>query len=153
MFKARIKEETVKLMSKGAKPECRRAVALAIGLILCSAPALAQGAPSSCVTALSKEFGTNSALRMECTNATDCTFQAPVGNASALALIGAMVKTVEACFTAAGLSVVKEDVMPQGTTRQYGKSGTSEMCAVLISTTTVDLADGLRATCQTIIAR
>ena len=90
---------------------------------------------------------------MECANATDCTFQAPVGNASALALIGSMVKTVEACFTAAGLSVVKEDVVPQGTTRQYGKAGTAEMCAVLISTSMGDLADGLRATCQTGIAR
>ena len=138
---------------KHPKSQCLRVAAVAIGLTLGSAPAFAQSAPASCVTALSKEYGGNSALRMECTNATDCTFQAPVGNASALALIGAMVKTVEACFTAAGLSVVKEDVMPQGTTRQYGKPGTSEMCAVLISTTTVDLADGLRATCQTIIAR
>jgi hypothetical protein len=43
--------------------------------------------------------------------------------------------------------------MPQGTTRRYGKAGGSEICAVLISTTTVDVADGLRATCQTIIAR
>lgn len=153
MFKARIKEEAVTLMSKGAKSECRRAAALAIGLILCSAPALAQSAPSSCVTALSKEFGSNSALRMECTNATDCTFQAPTGNASALALVGAMVKTVEACFAAAGLTVVKEDVVPQGTTRQYGKPGAVEMCAVLISTTMGDLADGLRATCQPVAAR
>ena len=141
------------IMSKGARSESRKAAAIAIGFILCSAPAFAQSAPASCVTALSKEYGTNSALRMECTNATDCTFQAPVGNASALALIGAMVKTVEACFTAAGLSVVKEDAVAQGTTRQFGKPGTSEMCAVLISTTTVDVADGLRATCQTVIAR
>ena len=142
------------IMSKSAKSQSRRAAAVAMGLILVSAPAFAQsGTPASCVTALSKEYGSNSALRMECTNATDCTFQAPAGNASALALIGAMVKTVEACFTAAGLSVVKEDVMPQGTTRQYGKAGGSEICAVLISTTTADVADGMRATCQTAIAR
>ncbi len=141
-------------MSIRAKSACPKAAALAIGLILCPAAAFAQsGTPASCVTALSKEYGSNSALRMECTNATDCTFQAPTGNASALALIGAMVKTVEACFTAAGLAVVKEDAMPQGTTRQYGKAGGSEMCAVLISTTTVDVADGMRATCQTAIAQ
>ena len=124
-----------------------------IGLTLGSASVFAQSAPASCVTSLSKEYGSNSAVRMECTNATDCTFQAPVGNASALALIGAMVRTVEACFMAAGLNVVKEDAMPQGTTRQYGKPASSEMCAVLISTTTVDVADGLRATCQTVIAQ
>lgn len=145
--------KAVKLMSTGAKSECRRAAAVAIGLMLCSAPAFAQGAPASCVTALSKEYGSNPAPRMECANATDCTFQAPAGNASALALIGAMVKTVEACFTAAGLSVVKEDVAPQGTTRQYGRTGAAEMCAVLISTGMGDLAGGLRAACQPVAAR
>jgi hypothetical protein len=143
----------VKITRTGAKSQCLRAAAVAIGLISGSAPVFAQSAPASCVTSLSKEYGANSSVRMECTNATDCTFQAPIGNASALALIGSMVKTVEACFTAAGLTVVKEDAVPQGTTRQYGKPGSSEMCAVLISTTTVELADGLRATCQTVTAR
>lgn len=105
------------------------------------------------MTALGKEYGSNAALRTECTNDTDCMFQAPAGNASALALIGSMVKTVEACFAAAGLSVVKEDVVPQGTTRQYGKAGAPEICAVLISTAMGDLADGLRATCLASVAR
>jgi hypothetical protein len=132
---------------------CRSAAAVLTGLMLCSAPAFAQGAPADCVTALSKTYGTTSSLRVECTNATDCTFQAPSGNASALALIGSMVKTVEACFIAAGLGVVKEDAVPQGTTRQYGKPGAAQMCAVLISTTVGDLADGLRATCQPVAAR
>ena len=147
------RRQAVKITRTGPKSECLRAAAVVIGLTLGSASVFAQSAPASCVTSLSKESGSNSAVRMECTNATDCTFQAPAGNASALALIGAMVKTVEACFIATGLAIVKEDAVPQGTTRQYGKPGSSEMCAVLISTTTVDLADGLRATCQTVTAR
>jgi hypothetical protein len=121
--------------------------------MLWSAPAFAQSSPTACVTALSKEYGSNPALRVECTNATDCTFQAPTANASALALIGSMVKTVEACFTAAGLTVISEEVLPNGTTREYGKAGATEVCAVLISTTMGDLADGLRATCQPVSAR
>jgi hypothetical protein len=122
--------------------------------LLSSAPAFAQGLPSSaCVTALSQEYGGNTAIRMECTNATDCTFQAPIGNASALALIGSMVKKVEACFVAAGLAMTKEDVVPQGATRQYGKAGSAEVCAVLIHTSMGDVADGLRVACQTEIAR
>ena len=141
-------------MTMDAKSVRRRAAAVAVALMLGSVPALAQNAaPASCVTDLSKQYGSTSALRMECTNATDCTFQAPTGNASALALIGSMVKTVEACFTAAGLTVVKEDVMSQGTTRQYGLAGAEQTCAVLISTSVSDLADGLRATCQPVTAR
>ena len=143
----------MKIMSTVAQSRSRRAAAATLGLILFSSTAFAQGAPAFCVTALSKEYSSTSALRMECTNATDCTFQAPPGNASALALIGSMVKTVEACFTAAGLTVVKEDVMPQGTTRQYGLAGAEQTCAVLISTSVSDLADGLRATCQPVTAR
>jgi hypothetical protein len=90
---------------------------------------------------------------MECTSATDCTFYAPIGNASALALIGAMVKKVEACFVAAGLSMVKEDVVPQGATRQYAKPGSPDVCAVLVHTAMGDVADGMRAACQADIAR
>jgi hypothetical protein len=124
------------------------AAAAAIGLILCSTAAFAQSAPASCVTALSAKYGSTPALKMECANETDCTFQAPPANASALALIGSMVKTLEACFTAAGLSMVKEDTVPEGTTRLYGKSSGAEQCAVLIHTGPTNIADAVRATCQ-----
>jgi hypothetical protein len=135
------------------KLESRGVAATLIGLTLCCGAAFAQSMPSSCVMDLNKQYGSTSALRTECKTASDCTFQAPMGDASALALIGAMVKRVEACFAAAGFSVVKEDVAPRGITRQYGKPGAAEMCAVLISTRMGDLADGLRATCQPVTAR
>jgi hypothetical protein len=142
------------IISTGKRLQSWKAAAALVGLMLCSGPAFAQGAASSsCVTALSQEFGGNTAIRMECANATDCTFEAPMGNASALALIGAMVKKVEACFQAAGLTMTKEDVVPQGATRQWSKAGSSELCAVLIHTAMGDVADGLRAVCQTGIAR
>jgi hypothetical protein len=131
-----------------------KAAAFLAGMMLCAAPAFAQSLPSSaCVTALSQEYGGNSALRMECANATDCTFQAPIGNASALALVGSMVKKVEACFLAAGLTMTKEDVVPQGATRQWSRAGSTEVCAVLIHTAMGDVADGLRAACQAEIVR
>lgn len=138
----------MKLMSGHAKSSARRAVAAAIGLILCCTTAFAQGVPASCVTALSAKYGSTPALKMECANQTDCTFQAPPANASALALIGSMVKTVEACFIAAGLTMVKEETVPEGTTRQYGKSGGAEKCALLIHTSPLNIADGMRAACQ-----
>jgi hypothetical protein len=138
----------VKVTSTDARSFRLGAATLGLALALSPVAALSQGMPASCVTELRKEYSTSSALKTECANDTDCTFQAPEGNASALALIGAMVKKVEACFTAAGLAVVKEDAMAGGTTRQYGKSGGSEMCAVLIATGSGGLASGLRATCQ-----
>ncbi len=138
----------MKLISGYAQSCTRRAAAAAIGLILCSTTAFAQSAPASCVTALSAKYGSTPALKMECANDADCIFQAPPANASALALIGSMVKTVEACFTAAGLTMVKEDTLPDGTTRQYGKSGGTEKCALLIHTSPLNIADGMRATCQ-----
>lgn len=124
------------------------AALVALGLAAASQSALAQTSPSSCVTALRSEYGTTSALQSECTNDTDCTFNAPMGNASALALIGTMVKKVEACLTAAGMSMVKEDITTEGTTRQFGMQGSKEMCAVLIATGPGDLANAMRATCQ-----
>ena len=144
----------MKINATFAKTARRSSAIALIGLVLCSAQSFAQStAPAFCVTALSKEYGANTAVQMACANATDCTFQAPIGNASALALIGSMVKTVEACFTASGLSLVKEDTVPQGTTRQYGKTGAPETCAVLISASMGDLADGLRAACVPAAAR
>lgn len=133
---------------KGAGNRRIHAALLALGLAAASQSAFAQTSPSACVTALQTEYGTTSTLRSECTNDTDCTFQAAMGNASALALIGAMVKKVEACFTAAGMTIVKEDVTTEGTTRQFGMQGSKEMCAVLIATGPGDLANGMRATCQ-----
>lgn len=135
-------------MPANTKIGARRTAAAAIGFALCSTTAFAQSAPASCVTALSAKYGSTPALKMECTNPTDCTFQAPVANASALALIGTMVKATEACFTAAGLDMVKEDTVTEGTTRLYGKSGAAGQCAVLIHTSPVNIADAFRATCQ-----
>jgi hypothetical protein len=117
-------------------------------MLLGGQAALAQGSPSACVTALSSEYGSTPALQSTCASDTDCTFQAAEGNASALALIGAIVKKTEACFTAAGMSIVKEATTTEGTTRQYGMQGGKEICALLIATGPGDLASGMRATCQ-----
>jgi hypothetical protein len=138
------------------KPISSRAsrAAAVLLVMLSTSPALAQGSPSSaCVTALSQDYGGTAAIRTECTSAIDCTFQAPIGNASAMALIGAMAKKVEACFVAAGLTMVKEDVEPQAATRRYGNPGSPDVCAVLVHTAIGDLADGLHAACRPEIAR
>lgn len=125
-----------------------RAAAFAVVLLLGAGPALAQASPASCVADLSKEYSANTALRAECPSKADCTFQAAEGNASALALIGAMVKRAEACFTAAGLTITKDDTAAEGTTRYYGTAEKPETCALLIATGTGGVAQGVRTACQ-----
>ncbi len=125
-----------------------RTIGFALGAMIYAGSACAQNAPSSCVSDLQKEYASNAALRSECTKDDDCSFQAPEGNASALALIGAMVKRTESCFATAGLTVSKEDTVPEGTTRYYGTARIAEKCALLIATGAGGVARGMRAACQ-----
>ena len=125
-------------------------LAVAIGLTgaLHCGEVQAEGKPSGCVAALKRDYGSTNALRSECKTGTDCTFQAPPANASALALIGTMVKRTEDCFAAAGLKVSKEETAPGGTTRYYEAAGAAEKCALLIATGLTGIAEGVRAVCQ-----
>lgn len=126
----------------------RAAVAIAaLMMIAGSAPASAQSAPSACVAELKKEYGATAGLESECTSDKDCTFQAPIGNASARALLDAVAKRAETCFTTAGLTLSKEDKQAVGTTRLFNgdKGG---QCAVLISTEAGPVPVGIRTVCQ-----
>ncbi len=128
-----------------------RAVLIAcvgLGLGLTEAGAQAQSKPSACVAELKKAYGATKALRSECHGETDCSFQAPVGNASALALIGTMVKRTQDCYAAAGLEVTKEIRSADGTVRYYGASGAAERCTLLVATSAAEVAEGMRAVCQ-----
>ncbi|WP_088347654.1 MULTISPECIES: hypothetical protein [Rhodomicrobium] len=138
----------MKISATPFKHPGRAAAAFALAAVLGAGGVMAQAAPAACVADLRKEYASSSALRAECPSDTDCTFQAPEGNASALALIGTMVKRAEACFTAAGLKVTKDDTAAQGTTRYYGTADTAEKCALLIAANETGVAQGMRAACQ-----
>jgi hypothetical protein len=121
------------------------AAAIVLALCLPAAGALAKS-PSACIAELQKEYGATPALRSECDGKTDCTFQAPEGNASALALIETIVKRAETCLGEAGLSVTKEE-KAEGVTRYYGAPGASEMCA-LLTAPGAGAPQGVRLACQ-----
>jgi hypothetical protein len=121
-------------------------LSLALAAVTCY-PVQAQGAAPACIAELKKDYGATAGLKAGCDSAKDCTFQAPIGNASALALIDTIAKRAAACFTAAGLKVSKEDKQPVGTTRIF-KGGKNAECAVLVSTPTGGIAQGVRAVCK-----
>ena len=126
----------------------RGTAAFALALMLSAGAALAQAAPAACVADLRKEYSANTALKAECPSDADCTFQAAEGNASALALVGAMVKRAETCFTAAGLKITKDDTAAQGTTRYYGTAEVAEQCVLLIAANEGGIAQGVRTACK-----
>ena len=122
--------------------------ALAAALIIVTGgPALAQGAPASCIAELETQYGAQAGLRAECSGGTDCTFQAPTGNASARALIDVIAKRAEACFTGAGLKLASEEKLAIGTTRHFDGTG-DVRCAVLTAAPTGSPPEGVRAVCQ-----
>jgi hypothetical protein len=122
----------------------------AAGLVLCFwAPgALAQEKGLSCVAELKKEYGSSTALSPTCPGDYDCTFMAATGNASARALVGTIAEKAESCFTAAGLSVSKEEKEGPGTTRYFSEAG-QERCALLIAEPSGSPPEGVRAVCKT----
>ena len=125
-----------------------RTVAVAtLMLISGSAQVWAQSAPSACVAELKKEYGATAGLKSECASDKDCTFQAPIGNASARALLDAIAKRAETCFTSAGLSLSEEDKQGVGVTRLF-TGGEKKQCALLISAPSGEVPDGVRAVCQ-----
>lgn len=128
------------------KRACYSAAALAVALCLPALGALAK-LPSVCVAELQDAYGSNSSLRAECDGKTDCTFQAPEGNASALALIDTIVKRAETCMGQFALSVTKEDKVAEGSTRYYSAPGAAETCALLVATSS-GAPQGVRLSCQ-----
>lgn len=128
----------------------RTLTATCLGLALCVGTvhlAWAQSAPLACIAELKKEYGASAGLKVECDSGKDCTFQAPTGNASARALVDTIAKHAEDCFKSAGLKVSKEDKQPVGTTRLFNGEGEGK-CALLISTPSGDVPEGVRAVCQ-----
>jgi hypothetical protein len=124
-----------------------KAALAAIAMVAAGGPALAQGAPASCIAELETQYGAQAGLRADCSGGTDCTFQAPTGNASARALIDVIAKRAEACFTGAGLKLASEEELAIGTTRHFGGTG-DVRCAVLTAAPTGSPPEGVRAVCQ-----
>jgi hypothetical protein len=110
--------------------------------------ALAQQKGLSCVTELKTEYGASAALSPSCPSDYDCTFMAPTGNASARALVEAIAKKAESCYTAAGLTMSKEQKDGPGTTRYFSEAG-QERCALLIAEPSGPPPEGVRAVCKT----
>jgi hypothetical protein len=123
---------------------------LAGGVGLCMVAgerAVAQDSPAvQCIAAAQERLGGLSFLRAECASRQDCTYQAPIGNASALALITSTAETVEHCWTTAGFTRTDEQRQAQGVIRTYAKPG--ETCKLLLSLSLGTAADGFRAACQ-----
>jgi hypothetical protein len=124
-----------------------KAALAAVAMVAGGGQALAQAAPASCIAELEKQYGAGPGLQASCSGGTDCTFQAPTGNASARALIDAIAKRAEACFIGAGLKLASEETLAVGTTRHFDGTGDAR-CAVLIASPTGLPPEGVRAVCQ-----
>ena len=68
---------------------------------------IAQPPVSQCISDLQAKYETSPAFKITCTSPADCEFEpSKQMNASAMALIDAMAKTVTACWQSAGLTTV-----------------------------------------------
>lgn len=112
-----------------------------------SGAALAQGEPAACISELQAEYGNAAGLSSECASETDCTFQAPTGNASARALIGTIAERAETCFTSAGLNRKSQQTQGIGTTTTFNGEGEGQ-CALLVSTPSGSPPEGVRVVCR-----
>jgi hypothetical protein len=101
---------------------------------------------AQCIASMHRDYGGSPALRGECVSRQDCLYQAPAGNASALALLNAMADRVQECWRAAGLAMTDEQRERQGVIRTYAKPG--ETCKMLLSLSFGAMAYGFRAACQ-----
>jgi hypothetical protein len=123
------------------------AMAAGLGIGAGGTLAVAQDSPAvQCIAAVQARLGGQSFLRAACASRQDCTYQAPIGNASAMALISSSAETVEKCWSAAGLARTDEQREAQGLIRTYAKPG--ETCKLLLSLSLGAVADGFRAACQ-----
>ncbi len=123
------------------------AVAAALAFSLAAGQATAQSGPTACISSLQSEYGATDGLTLDCPSATDCSFLAPPGNASARALIGAIASKATACLTEAGMTLDSEDSQPAGVTREYRGQGEAR-CAVLVATPGGDSPEGVRVICR-----
>jgi len=112
-----------------------------------SGAALAQGEPATCISELQTEYGDAAGLSSDCASETDCTFQAPSGNASARALIATIAERAEACFTSAGLNRKSEQTQGIGTTTTFNGEGEGQ-CAILVSAPSGSPPEGVRVLCR-----
>lgn len=132
---------------------------LACCAIHCTSPAIpyaAGGQAGGCIGEAHEKFGKSIALKSFCRSPSDCEYQAPLLNASALALVNTMAETIQECWRKAGLTLAEQTrASATLSTRRYadptGKSG--ESCEIALSETSGALADGFRAACRTLPAR
>jgi hypothetical protein len=123
------------------------AAGIMLGFGFLAVPAAAQDSPAvQCIAAAQEKLGNLTFLRAACATRQDCTYQAPVGNASALAVLNGAVDTVEGCWRTAGLTQTDEQRERQGVIRTYAKPG--ETCKLLLAMTLGTMADGFRVACQ-----
>lgn len=128
----------------------RRALAMGVvvlGCGFCAGQASAQSSPAAqCIAAIHAALASTPGLRSQCANAQDCMYQAPAGNASAMALVNGMADKLQECWRKAGLAMAQEQRERQGLIRTYGKDG--ETCKLLLSVSPGTTADGYRANCK-----
>jgi hypothetical protein len=134
---------------RNAPMSASRALAMgvvALGWCLASGPASAQVSPAAqCIASIHAALGSTPGLRSQCANAQDCMYQAPAGNASAMALVSGMADKLQECWRKAGLAMAQEQRERQGLIRTYGRGG--ESCKLLLSISAGTSADGYRAAC------
>lgn len=123
--------------------------AICAGVLLRPAPGAAQAASgTTCIVELHRQYAASSALRASCDSEADCLYQAPIGNASAVALLLSMIGRVEACWREAGFVQSEEEREPQGTVlRTYGGPG-GAVCKLRLSFLLGQMPSGFRAACQ-----
>ncbi len=128
------------------------AIILALGLGCPGEPAAADDtAAVQCIAATQEKLGGLNFLRASCTSRQDCTYQAPTGNASAIALLNGAADTVQTCWRSAGLTQTESSAKVQGVIRTYARPG--ETCKLLLAMTLGSMAEGFRAACQSDTAR
>jgi hypothetical protein len=109
---------------------------VAVLSIVTMAASIAQSPVSQCISHLQAKYGTSPALKVTCTSQADCEFEpSQPMNASAMALIDAMAKTVTGCWQSAGLTTVIPVPSPpslQLFVRRYQASNQkpSEVCSI-----------------------
>jgi hypothetical protein len=116
-------------------------------MVAAAMPALAQGSASACVATLKQDFPASSALTVDCPSASDCSFLAAPGNATAQELLAPIIAKATSCLNAAGQKLVNEDNQGAGVTRQFRGDG-EERCALLISNPGTESPHGVRLICQ-----
>ncbi len=129
-----------------ARLASRIAAGLLGGWLMLGSAGAQDSAAIQCIVATQEQFGSLAFLLAECASRQDCTYQAPIGNASALVVLNNAAHRVQDCWLAAGLNQTQEQREAQGVIRTYMKSG--ETCKLALSMRLASMAEGFRAACQ-----